>query len=277
MNNILICTDCSENARKASEQCFSLFQDDPKHYFLLNSYTVPYENYADIIRLNDDLKRGVENCLRIEKERLEELQHANIASLTTHNIFGRTENVVNRLVARKDIDLVVLGNQGENFQTDKLFGSTSEKIIFEVPCPKLIVPKLDNYKTNSTQLVIAEEKQIQNKKWWSNLSLLAANKNYTIQLVVIPSNQGKLETNSPSIPTYIAKDTKDIHFFYGKSMSEMNYNLNKLIEKEQPSLLNINFSNEKLARQIIQPSNQKDCICNKVPFIVQPFHEAYSA
>lgn len=277
MNNILICTDCSENAKKATEQCFSLFQHEPKNYLLLSSYNIPNESSMDIIALTDGLKKKVENCLQSEKKRLQALPYSKLASLTSYTVFGKTENVVNRMIDNNKIDLVVLGNQGENFRSDRLFGSTTEKLIADIACPKLIVPQKNNQAVKPTQLVIADAQQLQNSRWWSNVSSLNSNQNYKIQLVVIPTKEDQFQRKEPSVPSYLVDEAEYVHMLTGKTISEMHETLNRLVQNEQPTLLNINFSDEKLARQIIQPSNQKDCICNKVPFIIHPFMKSYLA
>jgi len=273
MDNILLCTDHSRNASNAINECLSLFNNKPRHYFLLNTFSLPNKKLDNAVRFVDSLKIDANKSLDNEFERIKRLSYTNYTSLGKQAVFGKTENVINRFINKNEVDLIVLGNQGKSYHTDKLFGSTTEKLLFEVQCPKLIVPNANHQKKHSIKLVIAQEKQLQNKKWWSNVSTLANNQNYTIQLVVIPNKQNQPTKKATSLPYYIAKEDIIVHPFYGKTINEMNESLNRIVQIEKPALLNINFSDEKLARRIIQPSSQKDCICNKTPFIVQAFQE----
>ena len=54
---------------------------------------------------------------------------------------GKVSEVINRLVDEKNIDLVVMGTNGRNTISDIILGSTAEKVVKNLKCSVLVVPK----------------------------------------------------------------------------------------------------------------------------------------
>ncbi len=268
MKNILICTDCSENAKRATEQCFEIFKGDSKQYSLLNSFSVSDSYSEDVVDIVDNLKVKTNRALTKEFKRIQDLPQFNGTFKDKQAVFGNTENVVGRFIAKNAVDLIVVGSQGGNYHPEKLFGSTTENLIYDFPIPKLIVPqrKLENKKP--TQLVIVEESQLKDRKWWSTVVKMSKNQSYAIKLVIITNGK---EKDSSSISSQYLDDGMLIHSLHSSSTgNELNESLNRLIQHEKPTLLNINLSDEKLARKLIQTNGIQESVFNEVPFIFQP-------
>ena len=54
---------------------------------------------------------------------------------------GKPSEVINRLVDEKNIDLVVMGTNGRNTIGDMILGSTAEKVVKNLKCSVLVIPK----------------------------------------------------------------------------------------------------------------------------------------
>ena len=54
---------------------------------------------------------------------------------------GKPSEVINRLVDEKNIDLVVMGTNGRDTIGDMILGSTAEKVVKNLKCSVLVIPK----------------------------------------------------------------------------------------------------------------------------------------
>ena len=54
---------------------------------------------------------------------------------------GKPSEVINRLVDEKNIDLVVIGTNGRDTIGDMILGSTAEKVVKNLKCSVLVIPK----------------------------------------------------------------------------------------------------------------------------------------
>ena len=54
---------------------------------------------------------------------------------------GKASEVINRLVDEKNIDLVVMGTNGRNTIGEMILGSTAEKVVKNLRCSVLVIPK----------------------------------------------------------------------------------------------------------------------------------------
>jgi nucleotide-binding universal stress UspA family protein len=52
---------------------------------------------------------------------------------------GRPSNEILRIAKEETIDLIVLGTHGKGFLDKALFGSTTERVVRNAPCPVLTV------------------------------------------------------------------------------------------------------------------------------------------
>ena len=86
----------------------------------------------DLVAYNNILKTKVNTLLSAELSRIKKLLFAHNVNISAKAVFGKTKNVVQRLVTKYKFDLVVSGNQGMNYNKSLLFGSTSEKLIHYV-------------------------------------------------------------------------------------------------------------------------------------------------
>ncbi|MEQ8910326.1 MAG: universal stress protein [Vicingaceae bacterium] len=269
MNKILLCTDCSENAKQATDQCLFLFKDQPTTYLLLYTYSIEDKNVKDLVAYNDGLKKHVNQCLEAEVERIKKLPYAQNISIVTRSVFGKTENVIKRFIAKSEVDLIAIGNQGNNYSTTRLFGSTAERLLYDIERPKLIVPKQLRTPSSAKEVLVVQENELHNMEWWSTVTAISKLDNLSFKLVVLPNAKGnKAEI---SIPSSIHKYLTSLTDFSTSTTSELKEQIQKVIQAEKPSLLHLNIKDLYLAEQLLKESQPINSVFNKVPFFVQPF------
>lgn len=270
MNNILLCTDCSDNAKRAIDQCLFQFQNQPTNYTFLYTYFIEDTTVSSLVANNDALKVKVNNCLKAELSRIKKSPFAKNCTFTINAVFGKTENVVERILAKNKIDLVVVGNQGSNYSSHQLFGSTTKKLLYDLKCPKLVVPYELKASSLDKHIVIVQENEIQNRDWFSTITSFPKNRNLTFKLVIIPHSSGK--KSSIFIPSFIEHQLLSVSDFSDKNFTTIHEPLQQIIKQEQPSVLHLHVNNQNAAKHILENKEFSKSICNSIPIFIQPFN-----
>lgn len=148
MRKILIPTDFSENSMNAAKYAAELFKHGPSEIYILHAFADEvYEaknRLADAIF--DELKQ---KALEKAEESLEKMQKDlfSVSPNPKHTVFtiaefGMLVDTVNDLVEKENIDVVVMGTQGETDDKKITFGSNTLQVIKYVKCPVLAIPEV---------------------------------------------------------------------------------------------------------------------------------------
>ncbi|MET2985154.1 universal stress protein [Aureibaculum conchae] len=147
MKNILLPTDFSENSKNAINYALELFKDSTCTFYILNTYTPVIYNYdyqmntggylgdvVDVIRNNsqenlEELKKSIK-----EKNKNPKHQFELISSFST------LTDEIDLLVAKYNIDLIIMGTKGASGVKEVLFGTNTIHTIKKVKCPVLAIP-----------------------------------------------------------------------------------------------------------------------------------------
>tara|TARA_R110002049_G_scaffold265234_3_gene441361 strand:- start:2541 stop:3350 length:810 start_codon:yes stop_codon:yes gene_type:complete len=269
MYNILLCTDCSENARRAVDSCLYLFKDRSTSYLLLYTYAIEEGGISNLVAYNDELKMEVKKCLELEVTRIRQLPYAKNISITARAVFGKTENVVKRFVSKSDVDLVVVGSQGTNYSSNHVFGSTAKRILFETTTPKLVVPNLATELSAKNQLVLVQTNQLNNQEWWSNITALPQIGGSSYKLILLPYTD--THKTLAEIPLFIRNQFSDIIDLREASTSTINRKISVILESQKPDLLYLNLYDRHLGKQLLSEDYSTSSIFNSTPFFIQPF------
>lgn len=145
MKKILVPTDFSQNAYEAIKFVFTLFKDTALEIHLLNIMGVEMIDYSEVQMVNQ------ESVLKIKHEsnkRMDELAEKintdfdfkNVI-IKTHVESGSIVREINLFVEQHQIDLVVMGTQGENHNlAEKIIGTISTAVLNNPNCPTILVP-----------------------------------------------------------------------------------------------------------------------------------------
>jgi hypothetical protein len=141
MKNILIPTDFSVNAWKATAYVFGLFQNELCHFYFLNACKPEF--YTPDINGNSLLQTKNENKILMERLLKE-------VAVVNHNQNHRftsfiMESWLNDAIVeiQKDIifDLIIMGTKGETKPDDRIFGTNSMNVVETVDrIPVLLIP-----------------------------------------------------------------------------------------------------------------------------------------
>lgn len=147
MKNILLPTDFSETARNALEYALNFFKGDVCTFYFLNIYTTGKYTTGDLWQASgeesvyDTLLFNKKITLDVLIDQLEEKftdKNFKFKAIADYDEFTKA---INQVVELNKIDFIVMGTQGVKNVKEMVFGSHTQRVIREVDCPILVVPK----------------------------------------------------------------------------------------------------------------------------------------
>lgn len=148
MRKILLPTDFSENSMNAAKYATELFKHGPSEIYILHAFAD--EVYDAQTRLTDALFEELQQKALEKAEANLEKMRQDIFSFSPnpkHKIFtiaefGMLVDSVNNWVEKENMDVVVMGTQGQTAHKEITFGSNTLQVIKYVKCPVLAVPEI---------------------------------------------------------------------------------------------------------------------------------------
>ncbi len=150
MRKILIPTDFSDNAMNALNYACEVFKFEISEFFIMHAYQD--EIYADDSLLRNETIETIANIIgnksKIQLENL--LNYINNISPNpkhTYTIISSNNILLNeadKIVAKENIDLIVMGTRGKRNNRKLTFGSHTLQVLKYVECPVLAIP--ENFK-----------------------------------------------------------------------------------------------------------------------------------
>jgi len=265
MKRILLLTDFSDNARKATTTAIRLYGPGNR-YFLMNIHYMPMfgASRGDLYHwIEEDSSRNLNNELTSISEDLLKSK----LNITDFNIElvaerGFDDGVVLNFIRTKGIDLVVLGKGNVN----NLIGSFTASIAHNSPVAVLIVP--EDYECNSIKKVVfATDLLGVNKKMLITLIDFAKHNNselYTLN--VYKHNKADSEEYEEQINGYLSDLKHSFHYIQNKSIVE---GITQFAEEHQTDLLVILNRKDSLIERLFHVSmTQKLTTHSKRPIMV---------
>ena len=218
MKNILIPTDFSQNAKKATDYALSLFNEQDITITLLNVFYIPYASADVVYSYSDIANENVTQLIKHELERINKKFPDLKAKIKTSFHAGDVINVVCSIEKKEKIDLIVMGTQGASGLAEVFMGSRTTAMIKNVKTPVLAVPEQAQYKPAKRILFAAGEKLIGQKVNIAVLKEIANRNQSKIEALyvsdcdenkesIIQSIDGELNLNFGEIPCdLIVKD-----------------------------------------------------------------------
>lgn len=148
MRKILIPTDFSNNSMNAAKYAAELFKHGPCEIYILHAFSDEvYDAKAqfpdrDFEELKQQISTKAEKRLEESRKELFSFFPNPKHNVTTIAEFGMLVDSVNDLVENENIDVVVMGTQGETDDKKITFGSNTLQIIKYVNCPVLAIPEV---------------------------------------------------------------------------------------------------------------------------------------
>ncbi len=152
MRTILIPTDFSENALHALKYAQQLYKCLRTRFYLLHAYADevygPFQKKEDTDVFESRLKevrRNAEKQLKDLKEEVVGLPPNPLHTIETIASFESLVDAVNDFVNQYNVDLVIMGTQGQTADKKITFGSHTVQVFKYVSCPVLAVPESFEY------------------------------------------------------------------------------------------------------------------------------------
>ncbi len=148
---ILLPTDFSKNALNAIRYALDLYQEQECTFYILNAYQV--HGYSiDSMMVPEPGEERYEAAKKASEERMSKLmdvlefQRDNPKhSFETISTFNSLLYAVSTTVAKKDIDLVIMGTKGATGASANIFGTNAVDVMENITtCPVLAIP--ENYR-----------------------------------------------------------------------------------------------------------------------------------
>lgn len=147
MKNILLPTDFSETARNALEYALNFFKGEICTFYFLSIYTTGKYTTGDLWQASGD--ESVYDTLLFKKKitldvLIDQLEQKfsdkkfRFKAIANYDEFTKA---INQVVELNEIDFIVMGTQGVKNVKEMVFGSHTQRVIREVDCPILVVPK----------------------------------------------------------------------------------------------------------------------------------------
>ncbi|GGG43127.1 universal stress protein UspA [Croceivirga lutea] len=147
MRTVLIPTDFSTNARHAIDYALLLHKNEPTIFYFLHAYadkvysTLKSDGNGNIVTQKKVIKQHTE--LKLNKLVTEIKSKTNNPKHTYEAVlaFESLVDVVNDFVKQIDVDLIIMGTQGQTSNKKITFGSNTVQVFKYVQCPVLAVPE----------------------------------------------------------------------------------------------------------------------------------------
>nr|AWJ66213.1 putative universal stress protein [uncultured bacterium] len=139
-DNLLIPTDFSENAKRATDYALTLFGAGVNSITLL--HVVPSSLIATGQYISQAGNNGVKGSgFKAEKDRIRAGFPELMEKIRVHTEVGELAERMQQVIEKECIDLVVMGTHGDLASDPPLFGTVTSKVLEQVAAPVLVVPK----------------------------------------------------------------------------------------------------------------------------------------
>lgn len=275
MRKILIPTDFSENSLNAIKYATELFKHGPTQIYLLHAFSD--EVYEAKMRSEDavfeDLKQQVleksEHALSVLKKDIFTFSPNPKHSIHLIAEFGLLVDSVNDWVDKENIDVVVMGTQGETSDKKLTFGSNTLQVIKYVKCPVLAIPsgythsQLKNILFSTDFLLPFKRREL---KLLANMAKFFAAR---IDLLYV-SKFSNLSLRQQDNKAFLEATCSENHLaFHQKEEADVTQAVNKYIaENEVDMLVMVNTRHSYLENILYQSTIEKIGLHINIPFLV---------
>jgi nucleotide-binding universal stress UspA family protein len=163
MKKILIPTDFSQNAKKATDYALSLFDEKDTSITLLNVFYIPYAAPDVAYSVSDVTYDNSKQLFEKEQQRIREKFPNLKSTITTDFSIGDLVSVVCTMEKKEEFDLIVMGTKGASGLAEVFVGSRTSSMIQSVKTPVLAIPEEAKFTAPKRILFAADEELIDHK------------------------------------------------------------------------------------------------------------------
>jgi len=152
MRTVLIPTDFSANAMHAIDYALDLYKCERTNFYFLHAYADevygPFKNTsgASLKEQKATVKKTVDKTLQKLVEALKEREHNTKHSYEVLSAFDSLVDAINDFANQINVDLSIMGTQGQTADKKITFGSHTVQVFKYVQCPVLAIPENFEYR-----------------------------------------------------------------------------------------------------------------------------------
>ena len=148
LKNLLVATDFSRHSELALQYGLSLAQEYQSELHLLHVITGARSSEAEISWTSQDTEGPYHAAARRLHESVPAEVH--LWSDVTHAVReGKAYREIVSYAVEKDIDLICIGAHGEGFTLGTLFGTNTDRVLRQAPCPILVTRTTQSEASNN--------------------------------------------------------------------------------------------------------------------------------
>lgn len=229
---VLLPTDYSKNALNAIRYARKLFENIECDFYLLNAYnTSGYD--LESMMVPEPGEHFYETAKRHSEEQMERLlltlglQPENPKHFFhTVCVFNDLVEAVKNLIARKDIDVIVMGTKGVTGSRSRVFGTRTVKVMEQIRnCPVIVVPEYREFESPREIVFPTDYKTNYKKKELNHLVEIAKMHDAKINVLHIDKDKdGKLSkkelTNKQLLQDILDGTDYEMHFLSSVKISK---------------------------------------------------------
>ncbi|MEX0998302.1 MAG: universal stress protein [Flavobacteriaceae bacterium] len=252
MKTILFPTDFSENALNAIRYGLDLYKNEPSQFILLNAYDV--NNYAEGSTFEaTPIESKLEDAKKQSEKKLKELKNKLEAQtkIAQHSFEIVSKNytlidAINEQINRKDIEVIMIGTQGNTTRYELDYGSNTIAILENIKnCPILAIPRNERF-TGLKEIMLANGYKTHFEKADFNYLIeLSKLNNAPIRVLHISETGGlspSQEENKESLKTYLSAVETSFHMLEHVSVPVGIYCFSESRNSDMISFVNKNYA-----------------------------------
>ena len=280
MKKILVPIDFSECSVNALNYAAALASHLEAKIVLLHVYQVPIPAtdlpVLEIISSEEMEKNFSGRMHHVVREQKKELGWD--ADVTILNIPGIVHSEINRTVAEKGIDLLVMGMRGRATVVDRVFGSTATEMIKKAKCPLLLVPEDAEFQMPDSMAVAIDFNQPEDIRKLGLAKELAKHFNARIRVFSILDEKQDDPSDKAVVFDALDQQLKDtehsIHFQVHQPVTEGI--LNFVDEHQSKMLVIFHHSHNVFTRIFMSIHSQQVSFNIRIPMLVFTEQASYA-
>ncbi|MBE15880.1 MAG: universal stress protein [Dokdonia sp.] len=268
MKNILILSNFESYSKNAIDYTLQLCRGQACHFNFLNivkvwSYTSddlmaakPQQAIYDSIL--SDSKTQLQHLVSDLRSRYKEENYL-FSALTDYDVFT---DAIQQAVENYHIDYIVMGADGTSNLIERIFGSHSTRVLRNVACPVLIVPKGYRYEKTSKVLLVLDQSNVYNSGMAQKLVDLFPNDKLEVSVLRLSQNDPIHQQEELAA---IARDfdQKDIPYFKMPEAEVQKGSLLKTVDAVTHAQFNVVLTQpQSLLHRLVASSGVSDIILN---------------
>lgn len=276
MKNILLLTDFTNKSDVAHDYAMELYKGQQCTFHVLSIQKVWEYTMDDLMVASpkDSIDAGLlgDNRSKLSAV-IERLKHETLhedfsfKSIVDYDVFT---NAINQAVDAYNIELIVCGSDGRSGIIEAIFSSHALRIIRNVDCPVLLIPKGIKYVAPTSIHYLLDYDDIFEmcgkepfieivRKYKSEINVLRLTFGYDMEPIECEEEHIEIQkffpSNEVTYATYIDKNPSDI--------------LHEIVQKEKPQLLVLSAKNQTFLERIFSNSHLSQIVnTSTIPLLI---------